>query len=99
MEKTARLAIVLIIMGFIGMIGFERYMSHREKMESLVFMDCREKQEMVQRMDSLEKRIKTFETLYRAHLEECAFISVWDIEIGYDNYLRLRKDDGTIRNR
>jgi len=56
------------------------------------------------RVDSLEKRIKIIETLYRAHLEECSFISKYDIEVGYDNYLRLRTDNnpfdyGIVRNK
>ncbi len=55
--------------------------------------------DLQQRADSLESRIYTIETLYRAHLEECSFISRFDIQVGYDNYLRLRKDDGSIRGK
>jgi hypothetical protein len=55
--------------------------------------------QLQQRVDSLESRIYTIETLYRSHLEECSFISKYDIQVGYDNYLRLRKDDDSIRNK
>ena len=44
------------------------------------------------KVDSLELRVQALERIYRGHLEECSFISKYDIEVGHDNYLRLRKN-------
>lgn len=40
------------------------------------------------KVNSLEERVTTFETLYREHLEECSFISKNNIKVGYNNYLQ-----------
>jgi len=40
------------------------------------------------KIDSLETRVATFETLYRSHLEECSFISKNNIRVGHNNYLQ-----------
>lgn len=41
--------------------------------------------------DSLELRVQVLERIYKEHLEECYFISKYDIDVGHDNYLRLKK--------
>jgi hypothetical protein len=88
--------LVVLLLGFIWIIFFVSQLnpspSWSDEIRKEIF-------DLQQRADSLESRIYTIETLYRAHLEECSFISKYDIQVGYDNYLRLRKDDDSIRNK
>jgi hypothetical protein len=88
--------LVVLLLGFIWIIFFVRQLNPSPSGSDEVGKEIFQLQ---QRVDSLENRIYTIETLYRAHLEECSFISRFDIQVGYDNYLRLGKDDGSIRNK
>lgn len=96
-NKTIYIVLTLLVLTFTFVFTVIILPTHYQHKERLAEINLNETV-MMMRMDSLEKRIVTFETLYRDHLEDCSFISNKQIRVGYDNYLQLIKEDGTIRN-